>query len=110
MTYQMTTSPESPEGRKQSLGRDLKNIVDDADKLLGNVVNSAADDFAQGRDRVAASLNQAKSRLQEAGSNMSDRTRCAVDASGAYVRDNPWKIVGIAAATGLLLGAMIRRR
>ena len=32
------------------------------------------------------------------------------DATEEYVRDNPWRSVGVAAGVGLLLGLLISRR
>jgi ElaB/YqjD/DUF883 family membrane-anchored ribosome-binding protein len=52
--------------------------------------------------------------LKSAASNVQDiassRYRQATSAIGGYVRESPWKAVGIAAAVGALIGYFTARR
>lgn len=110
MTNGMTTSYGTVEGNKQALVRDLKSAVGDADRLLNNAVASTADEIALARTKLEASLTQAKTILVDAGMAVSDKARHAADVTDAYVRDNPWKMLGAAAAAGIVIGAILRSR
>jgi ElaB/YqjD/DUF883 family membrane-anchored ribosome-binding protein len=47
--------------------------------------------------------------LGEAEDFITDKSKEAAQATEAYVRENPWNAVGIAAGIGLILGLLIRR-
>ncbi len=70
---------------------------------------------------VSAGAAKAEHFLQDAGQSLVEglaATREAISESSCnvansthdYVRANPWKIIGMAAALGMLIGALIRRR
>lgn len=106
----MTTELTAIEGTKEKLVRDLKVVVADGDDLLKEVANSSVEQFAAARTNVEARMDEAKSRLQDARIAV---TRTAKDAAGAtqeYVRENPWKVLGLAAAAGLVIGFVLSRR
>lgn len=92
MTTEITTSPGTIENAKDSLVRDLKGIVGKADHLLKDAGHSVAEEFSETRHA------------------MSEKACGAASATHEYVRANPWKIIGIAAAAGAFIGAMISRR
>ena len=110
MTNGITTTFGAAEGNKQALVRDLKSAVGDADRLLSNAVASTADEITLARTKLEARLAQVKTLLVETGMAVSDRARHAADATDAYVRDNPWKMLGVAAAAGIVIGAILRSR
>jgi ElaB/YqjD/DUF883 family membrane-anchored ribosome-binding protein len=55
-------------------------------------------------------LEQAKAKIVELEGKAVERGKAAADATDAYVHENPWKAVGIAAGGGLLLGLLLARR
>jgi ElaB/YqjD/DUF883 family membrane-anchored ribosome-binding protein len=85
--------------QKERLVADLSDMVTRAESLL-----KEAGSEVQGR------LGNAKARLGEAGTVVSDKARYAADATDAYVRDNPWKVLGMAAAVGALLALLLTTR
>jgi ElaB/YqjD/DUF883 family membrane-anchored ribosome-binding protein len=100
----------SVDGSKQALVMDLKSAVGDADRLLSNVVAASADEIALARKKLESRLVHAKTVLVDASMAVSDRARYAADATDAYVRDNPWKMLGVAAAAGIVIGGILLRR
>jgi len=110
MTTGILTNHGTFEGSKQALVKDLKNVVSDADDLINNVATATADEFAAARTKLEARLTQAKTRLMDASMAVSDKARCTVDATDKYVSDNPWKMLGVAAAAGVVIGAILSRR
>jgi ElaB/YqjD/DUF883 family membrane-anchored ribosome-binding protein len=39
-----------------------------------------------------------------------EKTKATAKATDVYVTENPWKAIGISAAVGVLVGALISRR
>lgn len=95
---------------KQALVTDLKNVASDAGNLISNVAATGADELAQARTNLEARLGQAKTRLIDASLAVSDKAKGTVDATDQFVRDNPWKVLGLAAAAGIVIGAILSRR
>lgn len=99
----------SIESAKQNLVKDLATVAADGGAILNGVVRTAANEVAQARSTLEAGLYQAKSRLVETGTAVGEKATHAAESAGAYVRQNPWKTVGIAAAAGLIIGALLKR-
>lgn len=104
------TTEASIDRKKDQLLHDLGVVVSDADKLLNQVVSSSEDEFAAVRSRIEGKLKNARSTLDDARLAAAGKARYAADVSQRYVHDNPWTIVGVAAATGVLLGIILARR
>lgn len=70
-------------------------VGQDVHKLIADVENLVAETKRALADRAGRAQRQAKE---------------ALEAGDRYVREQPWQTVGIAAATGLLIGFLIGRR
>lgn len=92
MTTEISNIQGTTEAPKETLRQDFKAALNKADHLLKDVGHTVAEEFAATR------------------SAMTENACGAASATDAYVRANPWKIVGIAAAAGALIGAVISRR
>ncbi len=110
MNTELITRHGNLEGTKDKLVKDLRTVVDDADYLLQEVANSTAEEFAAARTRIGVKLTEARSRLDEARIAVTDRARHTADATHEYMMDNPWKVVGLAAVIGLIIGVIASRR
>lgn len=110
MNTALTASHGTFDVKKQKLVKDLKGVVADADDLLKVVVNSTADEFAVARTRIEGRLGEARSKLDDARIVVTERARGAANATDEYVRENPWKVIGIAAAAGLVVSFLLSRR
>jgi ElaB/YqjD/DUF883 family membrane-anchored ribosome-binding protein len=110
MNTELITTQGNVEGTRDKLAKDLRTVVADADYLLKEVANSTAEEFAAARTRIGAKLSEARSRLDEARIAVTDRARHTADATHEYMMDNPWKVVGLAAVIGLIIGALVSRR
>lgn len=89
---------------------DLKTVVDDAEELLRATAGQAGEKVAAARARAEDSVRAAKARMQEMKGDLLAQTREMAESADLYVRENPWRAVGIAAAAGLVLGLLISRR
>lgn len=99
-----------PDVSKDKLVADLKVVVADAEELLRATASQAGEKVSVARERVQASLANARVKLVEAERVLVDRTRQAAKVTDEYVRENPWQAVGIAAGVGFLIGLLINRR
>jgi ElaB/YqjD/DUF883 family membrane-anchored ribosome-binding protein len=110
MITQLTASHGAVEGNKEQLVQDLKSVVTDADLLLKEMAASTVDRAATTRAKVERKLGEARSRLGEARIAVTEKAKAVADTSHEYARENPWKILGISAAAGLIIGFLLTRR
>lgn len=59
---------------------------------------------------VKVVLGDARNSLHDARMAVAEKARVAAKATDAYVKANPWKVLGVAAAAGLVAGFISRRR
>lgn len=97
------------ENIKQTLVNDLTKLAADGSAIVDDVVRASTDEMGQARMRLEASLCKAKSRMLDTGTAVSEKAAHAAEATAGYVRQNPWKTLGIAAATGVIIGALLKR-
>jgi ElaB/YqjD/DUF883 family membrane-anchored ribosome-binding protein len=95
---------------RDKLVADLKLVVNDAEELLKITAGQAGDKVTAVRERLQRGLEQAKAKLGELEDRAVAQTKAAAHATDAYVHENPWKSVGIAAGAGVLFGLLLSRR
>lgn len=95
---------------KQKLMDDLSAVVNDAEELLKATASQTGERITAVRARAEESLRSAKERLADAQIALMVKAKEAAKETDAYVHENPWKTAGIAAAVGVLIGALITRR
>ena len=106
----MNTQVTAERVSKEKLMEDLKVVVADAEELLKATANQTGERIAAARAKAEDSLRAAKVRLTEAQAAVVKQVKVAAKTTDDYVHENPWQAVGIAAAVGLVLGALISRR
>lgn len=80
------------------------------DKLAHDVTEAAHEAGDVFRDLAARKLNSAKDALADAQGVATGRARELADAASRYVHQHPWQAMGVAAAAGVLLVLLARRR
>ena len=104
------TVAEAEQVAKGKLMEDLRAVVAGAEELLKATADQTGERIAAARGKAEESLKAAKVRLDEQEAALMAKTKAAAKATEDYLRDNPWKAVGIAAAAGLVLGILAKRR
>jgi ElaB/YqjD/DUF883 family membrane-anchored ribosome-binding protein len=94
----------------EKLMADLAVVVADAEELLRATADQAGEKATAAREKIHASLVEAKQRLSEAERAMRDKTDQLTKATCEYVEEHPWQVAGIAAGVGLLVGLLVGRR
>jgi ElaB/YqjD/DUF883 family membrane-anchored ribosome-binding protein len=92
------------------LVEDLQILVRDAEALLKATATQTGERIQEARARAEESLRLTKERLADMEDEAIERAREVATAADAYVRENAWQSVGIAAGVGLLIGLLLRRR
>ena len=94
----------------QSVGRDVQNVVNEAQELLKTVHTEGANKLDEVKTKVSAQYDVARAKLGDLQSTVTEGAKVAVDTTDEYVRTNPWTAVGIAAAAGAVIGFLASRR
>ena len=111
MTERVTaTEAEAEQVAKGKLMEDLRAVVADAEELLKATAEQTGERIAAARGKAEESLKAAKVRLDEQDAAVRAKTKAVAKCTEDYVRDNPWKAMGIAAAAGFVLHILARRR
>jgi len=95
---------------KAELVAEFKAVIADAEALIKATANHGGEKVDQLRSQAEASLTSAKDKLDDLHEDLIEKGREAVKATDDYVRENPWKAVGIAAGIGLVIGLLVSRR
>jgi ElaB/YqjD/DUF883 family membrane-anchored ribosome-binding protein len=92
------------------IGRDIQNVVSEAQDLLKTVKDEGASRLEDVKSKVASQYDAARDKFGEIQATVQDGAKAAMTTSDQYVRGNPWRAVGIAAAAGALIGFLASRR
>ncbi len=74
--------------------RDLNAVAADVEELTKATAGNADEAMVEVRERIASSLRAVKDTLRDTNN---------------YVHDNVWKVMGVAAGVGLLVGVILSR-
>jgi len=94
---------------KDRLVGDLRAVVEDAEELLRSTASQTGEKAAAARARLQESLQMARQRLVGAEEALVERTKEAARVTDRYVRDNPWRSMGVAFSVGVIVGLLIGR-
>lgn len=100
-----TTAPQ-----REKLMADLRQVIADTEELLRMSASEVGDSAAEVRGRIQSRLQAARVELGELQELALTHAKAAGQATDAYVHENPWKSIGIAAAVGVIVGLLITRR
>jgi len=93
-----------------ALGRDVQNVVSDAQELLKTVQSEGESRLADVKTKVAYQMDSAKQKLGEIQATVQDGAKVAMTETDAYVRANPYMAIGIGAAIGAMIGFLAGRQ
>jgi ElaB/YqjD/DUF883 family membrane-anchored ribosome-binding protein len=92
------------------MAQDFNALVSDAEELLRSTASYSGESVNAARTRFRDTLDDFKSRVSDAQSAAAGKWNQASEASALYVRENPWKVIGAAAALGLIIGVLLHRK
>lgn len=94
----------------EKLMGDLRAVLEDAEALLSATAGQAGERIQKVRERAQETVKVARERLADTQDEVVRRARVAAKETDAYVHDNPWQAVGIAAGVAFIMGVLISRR
>ena len=97
-------------GARDQLMSDLKSVIQDAEVWLRNGSQMTGEELQAAKAKFERTLSSAKADLIRLEETVVEKTKVAAKATDDYVKENPWKSVGIGAAAGLVIGLLISRR
>jgi ElaB/YqjD/DUF883 family membrane-anchored ribosome-binding protein len=99
---------------KDQLSQEFNTVVTETEQLLKSLASAGGDKADAVRNGVAERITAAGERLEQIRAQALEQANAAGRATDEYVRDNPWRAIGIAAGVsglvGLVAGLLIARR
>ena len=89
---------------------DVKVLISDTEELLKATASQAGEKVAEIRTRAQNAANNLKPQLVKMEAAVVDKAKATATVTDAYVRENPWTAIGVAAGIGLVIGLLIGRR
>jgi ElaB/YqjD/DUF883 family membrane-anchored ribosome-binding protein len=97
-------------GARDQLLSDLKTVIQDAEAWLRHSGHLTGEEFKVAKAKFERTLVKAKDdiiRLEEAAV---EKAKVAAKVTDEYVKENPWKAVGLGTAVGVVIGMLIARK
>ena len=95
---------------KNDLLRDFNAVVDESERLLKSVIDEGGDKANALRAKMESNLKTAKARLRQIEETAIETTNTAVRATDNYVHEHPWRVIGVSAGIGVVIGLLLNRR
>jgi ElaB/YqjD/DUF883 family membrane-anchored ribosome-binding protein len=89
----------------RDLRRDLRAVAEDTEALLEATKGESSRRIGQARERAQESLRRVRGNLDFA--RWQRPAQHAIRVGDEYVHHNPWRIVGVAAAVGVVIGWLL---
>jgi ElaB/YqjD/DUF883 family membrane-anchored ribosome-binding protein len=90
---------------------DVRSVISNAAQDLMRAASAqTGETVMMARARIQDSLDLARAKLADADAMVRERARQAAQYTDEYVRENPWRAIGIAAGIGVVLGLILTRR
>jgi ElaB/YqjD/DUF883 family membrane-anchored ribosome-binding protein len=100
--------------QKEKLMTDVRTFISDAEEMMRVTAGEAGEAVTDARKRIEAQLQQARTELVNLQNMVVAKGNAAGKAADEYVRENPWKSIGIAAGVAggvaLVIGLLAGRR
>ena len=99
---------------KDRLAEQFQAVATDTEQLINSVATAGGEQAGALRDRAEQGLADMRNRLRDLRNAATDKIEAASDMTDEYVRENPWKAIGMAAgltvAAGVVVGLLLNRR
>jgi ElaB/YqjD/DUF883 family membrane-anchored ribosome-binding protein len=92
-----------------ALANELRNVLAQTEALLAAIRADKGEALGALRERVSTAVDAARDRLAELETQAGSLARRGSVAAEVYTRENPWTVIGGAAALGLILGSLFTR-
>ncbi len=87
----------------------FKDLLQQAEALLRQATNGSQGQATELRKNAEELLEKVRASSQTLQDEAVDKAKQVGDVTQNYVKENPWKAVGIAASLGLMIGALMSK-
>ena len=87
----------------------FKDLLQQAEVLLRQATNGSQEQATDLRKNAEELFEKVRASSQTLQEEAVDKAKQVGDATQNYVKENPWKAVGIAASLGLMIGALMSK-
>ena len=95
------------EAQNDSMRTTLQNLIAECDSLLGQLGEEGSRRYRRTVRAFDRQLQQARDDLDDLQYSAMRRARATMRRADAYVHENPYRTTAGAAATGILIGALL---
>ncbi|MBA3581992.1 MAG: DUF883 domain-containing protein [Gammaproteobacteria bacterium] len=95
---------------QSGISGEFHSFISDIEEFITSNTSLTGEDWAQAKAKLNARIASAKESVQEMSGAVVERARTTARATDGYVRENPWKAIGVMAALGCLVGVIAARR
>lgn len=88
----------------------LKSAIGEAENYLSDAGEQVSNTASEVRSRFDDTLRTAKTDLRKLEDSVIARSHEVAEVADIYVRENPWRSVGLGAAVGVIVGVLISRK
>ena len=99
-----------PTSGNRETSHQLRHMVDEIDTYLRSAADNGDQRFNQVRERMAQQVRDMRAQLDQLNLATLERVKRAAQQADQTVQSHPYSAMGIAAATGLLIGFLASRR
>ena len=100
----------APSADSERFLAELKTFVSDTEALLNQAKTLSGSAALAAREEFERRLAQARRGYEQARGAATDQAQQYLDKTEIYVRNEPWKAIGIAALVGAVVGVVLSRR
>ncbi|HEY0585404.1 Membrane-anchored ribosome-binding protein, inhibits growth in stationary phase, ElaB/YqjD/DUF883 family [Duganella sp. CF458] len=93
-----------------TVNNDVKTLVKDAQALFTAATALTGEKADELRGRGMKALDSALAKAHEAQASAIAGAKQAAASTDAYVKENPWRSIAVAAGVGLLVGVILGRK
>jgi ElaB/YqjD/DUF883 family membrane-anchored ribosome-binding protein len=98
------------ENNISTVNNDVKTLVKDAQALFTAATALTGEKAEELRGRGMRALDSALAKAHEAQASAVEKTKVMASSTDAYVKENPWRSIAVAAGVGLLVGVILGRK
>lgn len=92
---------------KDRIMRQLKSLAGDAERLYKQAAESSSEGFSGMREQLDRKVERTREKLDRARQVVNQNAQRSTAAARVYVRENPLRSVGMAAAVGVVAGLLV---
>lgn len=98
---------DSEEVRNDSIRTTLQTLIADSEALLAELGQEGTRRYRQAAKSLDRQIQRAREDLDDLHYSAMRRAKVSIRRADAYVHENPWRTTAGAAATGILIGALL---